>query len=127
MARHNMKRMVICTLMVVFTFAGIQSQVYAGMIGTDQLTTEVNVEMQRSELNTLLAREDVAKQLTAFGVDAQDAQQRVASLSDTEVNSLHNQVSNLPAGSGALGTIALVLVILILLDVAGVTDIFPRV
>ncbi|MCB1670584.1 MAG: PA2779 family protein [Gammaproteobacteria bacterium] len=65
--------------------------------------------------------------LADMGVDAQAARDRVATLSAEELEQLSNRMDELPAGEGALGTIALVLVILILLDVAGVTDIFPSV
>ena len=44
-----------------------------------------------------------------------------------EVIAMHQQLNNLPAGQGALGAVVLILVIFILLDVAGVTDIFPGV
>lgn len=127
MMNTNMKRFISSTLIVLITCAGIQANAQAAMIDTPQLASEVSVEMQRDELATLFAREDVAKQLSSLGVDPADAQERVASLSDTEVSQLHAKINDLPAGAGALGTIALVLVILILLDVAGVTDIFPKI
>lgn len=127
MLSAKMKRYMSCTLIVLMTTAGIQATANAALIGTSQVASEVSVELQRDELRTLFAREDVAKQLSAMGVDPVDAQERVNSLSDAEVAQLHDNVKDLPAGAGALGTIALVLLILILLDVAGVTDIFPRV
>lgn len=127
MLSAKMKRYMSCTLIVLMTTAGIQATANAALIGTSQVASEASVELQRDELRTLFAREDVAKQLSAMGVDPADAQERVNSLSDAEVAQLHDNVNDLPAGAGALGTIALVLLILILLDVAGVTDIFPRV
>jgi hypothetical protein len=39
--------------------------------------------------------------------------------------SLSAQIDELPAGQGALETILFLLVIFMLLDIAGVTDIFP--
>jgi len=116
-----------CALILIFTYAGIQVNAHADFIGTSQLAGATTTEMQRDELRTLFAREDVAKQLSAMGVDPADAQERVASLSDAEVNQLHARMDELPAGAGALGTIALVLVILILLEVVGAIDIFPKI
>ena len=123
----GMKKILVYTLITMMSYAGLQMQVNAGVISTQQLAGAVTVDMQRAEINNLLAREDVAKQLTAFGVDSADAMQRVASLSDAEVSEMYHNIQDMPAGQGALGVIALVLVILILLDVAGVTDIFPKI
>jgi len=127
MLTATMKRYVACALILLFATAGIQASANAAMIGTDQVAQEATVENQRAELQTLFAREDVADQLSAMGVDPAEAQERVAGLSDAEVAQLLGQMEDLPAGAGALGTIALVLLILILLDIAGATDIFPGV
>jgi TolA-binding protein len=123
----KMKRYICCTLVLLLTTAGVQASAQAALIGTQQVANEASVEVQRDELQTLFARDDVVQKLSSLGVDVADAQQRVANLSDTEVAQLHEQINDLPAGAGALGTIALVLLILILLDVAGVTDIFPKI
>ncbi|TNE87622.1 PA2779 family protein [Porticoccus sp.] len=123
----KMKRYICCTLVLLLTTAGVQASAQAALIGTQQVANEASVEVQRDELQTLFARDDVVQKLSSLGVDVADAQQRVANLSDAEVAQLHEQINDLPAGAGALGTIALVLLILILLDVAGVTDIFPKI
>lgn len=123
----KMKRFICCTLVLLLTTAGVQASAQAALIGTQQVANEASVEVQRDELQTLFARDDVVQKLSTLGVDVADAQQRVANLSDAEVAQLHEQINDLPAGAGALGTIALVLLILILLDVAGVTDIFPKI
>ncbi|TNE83483.1 MAG: hypothetical protein EP334_00575 [Gammaproteobacteria bacterium] len=123
----KMKRYICCTLVLLLTTAGVQASAQAALIGTQQVANEASVEVQRDELRTLFARDDVVQKLSSLGVDVADAQQRVANLSDAEVAQLHEQINDLPAGAGALGTIALVLLILILLDVAGVTDIFPKI
>lgn len=127
MLTEKMKRYICCTLVLLLTTAGVQASAQAALIGTQQVANEASVEVQRDELQTLFARDDVVQKLSTLGVDVADAQQRVANLSDAEVAQLHEQINDLPAGAGALGTIALVLLILILLDVAGVTDIFPKI
>ena len=126
---HNsrLKKFIIHVLVILLPGASLCSTVNAGMIDSGQLVQEQFANEQRSDLLALMSREDVAAQLTEFGVDPVDARMRVASLSDAEVASLHQKIDELPAGSGVLGTIALVLIILILLDIAGVTDIFPKI
>lgn len=127
MRKAKVFKLMSCALVLVLTCAGIQMNANADFIGTRQLASVATTEIQRDELRTLFAREDVARQLSSMGVDVVDAQERVASLSDSEVEQLYQQIQDLPAGAGALGTIAIVLLILILLDVAGVTDIFPKI
>mgnify|MGYP003144579290 FL=1 len=64
-------------------------------------------------------------QLAARGVDAADAQARVNAMSQAELAALSAQIDELPAGEGLLETVLFLLVIFMLLDIAGVTDIFP--
>jgi len=119
------KRFICYTFIGLFLTAGLQAQ--AAIVGTDQLANELTGQQQREELLGLLEREDVTKQLVSLGVNPHQAHDRVANLSDGEVSTLLAQIDELPAGGSALGTVAMVLLILILLDVAGVTDIFPGV
>jgi hypothetical protein len=58
-------------------------------------------------------------------VDAGDALQRVAAMSSAELASIAAKIDELPAGAGLLETALFLLVIFMLLDIAGVTDIFP--
>ena len=103
----------------------------AGMIDTQQLLTPA--DSQRARVETLLAREDVQRELEAFGVSPGDAADRVASLTPAELQALASRVDSLPAG-GDISTIELlliiiiiVLLILILLELLGAIDIFPRI
>jgi hypothetical protein len=63
-----------------------------------------------------------------MGVDPQLAKIRVASLTDQEVMQLSDRIDQLPAGAGALETILIIggvfLLVLMVLDIIGVTDIF---
>lgn len=115
------------TMAGLLAFGGVQAQANAGMIETSQFAAEISMQEQRNSVIDLMARQDVAAELTAMGVDIEKARERVASLSDAEITQLHNKLDQLPAGSGAAGTVLVVLLILILLDVAGVTDIFPKI
>jgi len=112
------------TLLALFTLMSVQAPALADMISTDQLAMEQRSDSQRAVLTDFLSREDVRAQLEARGVDAADAQQRIDSLTATELAALHEQIDTLPAGEG-LGIVISIIVIFMLLDIAGVTDIFP--
>ena len=100
----------------------------AAMVGTESIINIDRDQSPRDYLNTLLAREDIQAALVSQGIDPQEAQTRIDSLSDAEANDIVNKLDQLPAG-GVLGTILiisfLVFVILLLTDIAGYTHIFP--
>ncbi|MBU2099578.1 MAG: PA2779 family protein [Gammaproteobacteria bacterium] len=97
----------------------------AGMVSTQQLAQESRVEQQRAQVSEFMSRSDVQAQLEARGVDVADAQARIAGLTGAELATLSAQIDELPAGEGVLETVLFILVIFMLLDIAGVTDIFP--
>lgn len=81
--------------MLVLPFQTVQ----AGMIGTDQIASNATTQAQRANLARTIARPDVTSQLQALGVDANAAKERVAAMTDAEVQSLANNLSTLPAGA----------------------------
>jgi hypothetical protein len=99
--------------------------VQAGMIGTGQALAAEQARYDRASLASLLEREDLQRQLAALGVDVNDARSRVAGLTDAEVARINQRLAELPAGGDVLGVIVLILVIFIITDVIGATDIFP--
>ena len=102
---------------------------WAAMIGTESIINVDRSQSPRDYLNNLLAREDIQATLVSQGIDPQEAQTRIDSLSDAEVNDIVNKLDQLPAGGGVLETILiiafLVFAIFIVTDIAGYTDIFP--
>lgn len=75
----------------------------------------------------MLARQDVSDYLRTQGVNPADVQSRINALSDAEISQMHSQLEQLPAGEGFLGAVIAIIVIFMLLDLGGVTDIFPRI
>jgi len=120
-------RFIAALVALMFTFAGIQAPAYAAIIGTDRIATETELDTQRARIHELLARDEVKQQMIALGVDPTMVQERVNGMTPAELAQVEGRLNQLPAGSGALGVVALVLLILILLDVAGVTDVFSGV
>ena len=101
---------------------------WAALIGTESILNVDREQIPRAYLNSFLARKDIQAAMVSQGLDPQEAQQRIDSLSDAEVRDIVNEIDQLPAG-GVLGTILiiafLVFVILLLTDIGGYTDIFP--
>ena len=88
----------------------------AGMIGVDQLAASSPAQLDRAAVMAVLDRPDVVSQLQAQGVDPQVARERVAAMSDSEVQALNGEINSLPAGAKSNGwTIAAVVVVAILI------------
>jgi hypothetical protein len=114
------------TLFLAASLLGVQiAPVQAAMIGTTQALAAEQDRLDRDRLASLLEREDLQRQLSALGVDVQDAKDRVAGLTDAEVARISQQIDTLPAGGDALGVVVLIFIIFIITDALGVTDIFP--
>lgn len=98
----------------------------AAMIGTPHVLAAERGSLDRDRLASLLEREDLQRQLAAMGIDVQQARDRVATLTDAEVAQLNQRVGALPAGGDTiLGVFVLLLLILVITDLLGVTDVYP--
>lgn len=101
----------------------------AKMVTTDQVIEQSTPSEDRAQVRDFLMREDVQQQLTLLGVDADEAADRVAGLSDEEVQQIAGHLDELPAGEGGLGVVvgAILIIFLVLLitDLLGLTDVYP--
>jgi len=98
----------------------------ASIVGTEQMVMQETRVASMSRIDSVLAKDEVAAQLAAWGVAPEAVAQRLAALSDVELQQLAASMGNDPAG-GVLAVIGVVFVVLIILEVLGVTNIFRRV
>jgi len=99
----------------------------AGVIGTGYLVDGEARAASLARIEVALAREDVARQLTALGVDRAVLSERLGSLSNAELLELEGTIDEHVAGGDILGLIGAVFVVLLILELVGVTDIFKSV
>ncbi|HYT47069.1 MAG TPA: PA2779 family protein [Burkholderiales bacterium] len=98
----------ICRLLVVLMVWTPYQFAQAGMIGTDQVVSAAS-QADRAALLNFFSRSDVASRLQALGIDSASARDRVATLTDQEVQSLAAQIDSMPAGAdSALGAILII-------------------
>ncbi|MEX0618995.1 MAG: PA2779 family protein [Pseudohongiellaceae bacterium] len=112
-------------LIITMLGFGATAPAMADLVPTRDLVNAEQVDAKKDQLRSMFAREDVRDTLINLGVNPENALDRVDAMTDAEVASMVENIEAMPAGADALGTIAIILVIVILLDVAGVTDIFP--
>lgn len=108
-------------------FLSLQPAAYADMVATEDLLAEQQAVIDRTTLLASLDRHEVREALIMRGVEPDNAKERVSNMTDQELASLNKQIDELPAGGGVLGTILLVMLILLLTDLAGWTDVYPRI
>ena len=115
------------SLLLAFSilFLSVQSTVNAAIVGTSDIVAEQQSNIDREYLLNSLDREEVQTALIDKGVDLDMAKKRVASMTDEEIYLLNKNINEQPAGSGILGTIGFIFVVLLITDLTGVTDVFP--
>jgi len=96
--------------LLIVCLIGLPFQVNAQMIGTDQVASAAQAAAARDSVASFMNRSDVAGQLQALGLTAQDAAARVAALTDAEVARLAGQIERLPAGADGGSLVFLILV-----------------
>ena len=99
---------------------------HAAIVGTEQMVTQETRAASLAKVETFMASEQVAAQLEAWGVAPEVVSARVAALSDAELQQLAANMETDPAG-GVLVLIGVIFVVLIILELVGVTNIFNRV
>ena len=79
----------------------------------------------RASLIESLDRTEVQGLLVSMGVDKDAATIRIQSMNENELARLQQEFQLLPAGAGGVETVAVLFLILVATDYAGITDIFP--
>jgi hypothetical protein len=119
---------VFLVILMVLVAVPYQS-VLAAMIDTEA-TLDLTLKGQeaRNTIKTILAREDAQAVLRAQGIDPLEAMARVDTLTDTEARRIADQIEELPAGGNFFLTfllvVGIIVVILIITDALGYTNVF---
>jgi len=116
---------VIPLLAMFFSVSSFLPAAKAAVIETEII---FNLQSQSAEekVSTFLARDDVKQQMIHLGVDPVDAQNRVATMSHEELAQIQQHIDNLPAGAGVFAVLGVVFLVLLILELVGVTNVFSR-
>ena len=94
-------------------------------MSTQDTTSTRSAALNRAQVNTFLARDDVHQGLQAQGIELEAARSRVNAMSDAEVEELAGRVDQVPAGGDVLGLLFTVFIVLLVTDILGLTKVFP--
>jgi hypothetical protein len=124
-----LRKPLVLTLFAATLTVGMQAPANAGLVDTDQLAAQAELQTKRDEVRSFMARDDVRAKLLDYGVNPTDVDARINNLTEAELLRIQHQLDKMPAGGdgGVLGAILIVILIFVLLDVLGATDIFPNV
>jgi hypothetical protein len=122
---HPLKKMFVHTLITAFVSVGFTQSVQAAIISTEQVITAAAAEQNRAKIAETFARADVQAELQKMGVSTEEAQARVAALTDAETASIANKIDSLPAGGDIVGTLVFIFVLLLVTDILGLTKVYP--
>lgn len=98
----------------------------AGVIGAEEFISAQDRQLALDSVTEALARQEVQQALKQHGVDSALAAERVAALNDQELMLLAEDLEELPAGGGLLGTLGVVAIVVLVLELIGVIDIFKK-
>ena len=89
----------------------------AEMVSTDQAIGQVTADQDRARVQVFLDRTGTQEKLQAMGIDAQAVKERVARLTNQEVNELARQIDSLPAGGDTSNRNLIAILLIVLLVV----------
>ncbi|MBT8430274.1 MAG: PA2779 family protein [Gammaproteobacteria bacterium] len=125
--KDTLRKMVAMLLVLSMSLLGVPAASLAAPIGTDTLVQLEQRGELLSRIQTQLARDDVRAQFLQRGVSPTEVDARVAALSTEELQMLSMQLDELPAGGSLLAVIGVVFVVLLILELVGVTNVFTKV
>ncbi len=105
---------------------GTPSTSAAAMIGTETLASQTLRADTEARIQTLLSRDEVQSKLIAWGVDVEKAKSRANAMSDAELQRVAYALDQQPAGGDVIVLVGVVFVVLLILELVGVTNVFTR-
>lgn len=120
-------RFVVGLAAVALLSSGFAVSASAGVISTEQAVVAAERAERLDRVNSFFTRGDVAAELERFGVDPALAAERAAALSDAELAELDGRIADVAAGGDLLAVLGIVFVVLLVLELVGVTNVFSSI
>jgi len=99
----------------------------AGVISAQEYVAAFDRREAIARIDAVLARDVVQQELKRLGVAPEEAAERVAALTDQELELLASNLEALPAGGDLVGVVGIVFIVLLVLELVGVIDIFNKI
>ncbi len=124
--QRTVTRLIIFPLLITFCVVSVLTPVAQATVIDTRTILTAQAAAPEADVQAFLARGEVREQMILLGVDPDKASARVAALTAQEISQLQRHINDLPAGSNALALIGAVFLVLLILELVGVTNIFNR-
>ena len=119
----------ILAIILLLLMSTLNQPAAAAMVGTEKLLTSDRNQETRSYLQQMMSRKDIQEALVARGIDFQEAQMRIDSLTDSEIELIFNKITDLPAGgidaAFVLILVGVIVVLIIIVEYTSAVPMFP--
>lgn len=102
----------------------IAGHAMADVVSSEQVLASQQFNYNKQQVMSFVNDAAVQNKLVALGVNPAVAQQRIANMTNDELIALNTQLNDMPAG-GIVDTVVTVLVVVAVLDLMGLTDVYP--
>ncbi|WP_319549096.1 PA2779 family protein [Desulfogranum marinum] len=117
----------IYTFLAVFiTCSSMLPAAQAKIIGTESYLAGQSYSAEREQIQAFVNQESVRAQFIELGVEPADVDARIAHMTPEELLQVQQHIADLPAG-GMLEIIGAVFLVLLILELVGVTNIFNKI
>ena len=124
MNSNSLRRFVVSLVCVTLVTIGFTPVSMADIVGTGtMIDAETRAENLR-DIDIFLARDDVRDQLLSLGVAPEAVSARVRDLTAAELQELREGIDQQTAGGDALAVVGTVFLVLLILELLGVTNVF---
>lgn len=102
----------------------VQVPVAQAMVSTSEVVAEQQLKVDRQQLLEMLDDQGVKEKLATLGVSPEQVEQRINSLTATELAQFNQQLDQAPAGGSLVGIIVLFLLVFVVTDMLCATNIY---
>lgn len=119
-----MKRISTVFCMMLTMIASMSSS-FAAVVPSNNVIEQQQGLYNKQQILALVDSTEMQQKLISLGVDPAGAKMRIANMTNQELSQFNTQLNDMPAGAGVVGIIVTVLVVVAVLDVMGITDVYP--
>lgn len=121
-----MTRLLLPVLVTSLVLSGSPGFAHGRVVSTESSLVAAQRAASVQRVSSFLLQQRVRAELVRLGVDPDAALERVGALTTSELMDLDHRINKMPAG-GILEVIGIVAVVLIILELTGVTNIFTKI
>lgn len=103
--------------LLIVCMTALPYSAHAGMVGTQELVAASVAQVNRDKVRDFVSRSDVQRQLETMGINPANAKERVAAMTDEEIQQVAGKIDQLPAGgdNGVVAVVAIVAIVILVM------------